>query len=48
MTYEVGGECLPPHPECDLLWFLATYAPLDAWQQDVLQILREELYYFYP
>ncbi len=48
VTYEVVGECLPPHPERDLLWFLATYAPLDAWQQDVLQIIREESYYFYP
>lgn len=48
VTYEVVGEHLPPHPERDLLWFLATYAPLDAWQQDVLQIIRAESYYFYP
>ena len=39
---------VPPHPECDLLWFLITYAPLEAWQRDVLQIIREESYYFYP
>jgi hypothetical protein len=43
-----GRGRLPPHPERDLLWFLATYAPLDAWQQDVLQIVRVESYYFYP
>jgi len=48
VTYEVIGERIPPHPEHDLLWFLSTYAPLEPWQQDVLQIIREESYYFYP
>jgi stage V sporulation protein R len=48
VTYVVEGDKLPPHPERDLLWFLITYAPLDEWQRDVLQILREESYYFYP
>jgi stage V sporulation protein R len=48
ITYEVEGERLPPHPERDLLWFLITYAPLEAWQRDVLQIIREESHYFYP
>ena len=48
ITYVVEGERLPPHPEHDLLWFLITYAPLEAWQRDVLQIIREESYYFYP
>src|SRR2546426_2724529 len=47
-TYAVEGERLPPHPEHDLLWFLTTYAPLEAWQRDVLQIMREESHYFYP
>ena len=42
------GERIPPHPEHDLLWFLITYAKLEPWQQDVLQIIREESYYFYP
>jgi stage V sporulation protein R len=27
---------------------LSTYALLEPWQQDVLQIIREESYYFYP
>jgi stage V sporulation protein R len=44
----VEGDRLPPHPEHDLLWFLITYAPLEAWQRDVLQIIREESHYFYP
>jgi stage V sporulation protein R len=48
VTYEVEGERLPPHPERDLLWFLIMHAPLEAWQRDVLQIIREESYYFYP
>jgi stage V sporulation protein R len=48
VTYEVEGERLPPHPERDLLWFLITYAQLEEWQRDVLQIIREESYYFYP
>jgi stage V sporulation protein R len=48
VTYEVVGERIPPHPEHDLLWFLSTYATLEPWQQDVLDIIREESYYFYP
>lgn len=48
MIYETRGEQLPPHPELDILWFLITYAPLDDWQRDILQIIREESYYFYP
>ena len=48
ITYEVVGERIPPRPEHDILWFLITYAPLEDWQRDVLQIIREESYYFYP
>jgi stage V sporulation protein R len=48
VTYEIEGERLPPHPECDLLWFLITYGRLEEWQRDVLHIIREESYYFYP
>jgi stage V sporulation protein R len=44
----VVGERIPPQPEYDLLWFLSTYATLEPWQQDVLQIIREESHYFYP
>jgi stage V sporulation protein R len=40
---------LPPHPENDLLWFLAQYAPeLEGWERDVLLAVREESFYFYP
>lgn len=43
----VGGK-LPPHPEKDLLWFLINYAPLEEWERDVLGMIREESFYFYP
>lgn len=48
VTYTVEGERLPPQPERDLVWFLLTYGRLEEWQRDVLQIIREESYYFYP
>lgn len=38
----------PPHPEKDLIWFLANYAPLEEWEKDILDIMREEAYYFHP
>jgi stage V sporulation protein R len=44
----VVGETLPPHPEKDLLWFLAQYAPIEPWERDILEIIRSESYYFYP
>jgi spore cortex formation protein SpoVR/YcgB (stage V sporulation) len=44
----VVGDVMPPHPEKDLLWFLAQYAPIEPWERDVLEIIRAESYYFYP
>ena len=38
----------PPQPEKDVLLFLLNYAPLAPWQRDVLDIIREEAYYFAP
>ena len=38
----------PERSQRDLLKFLLDYAPLDPWQQDVLEIVREEAYYFAP
>lgn len=49
-----GGEPrrrapLPPHPEKDLLWFIARYAPdLEGWERDIFLAVREESFYFYP
>jgi len=40
---------IPPHPEKDLLWFIAQYAPdLDGWERDIFLAVREESFYFYP
>jgi spore cortex formation protein SpoVR/YcgB (stage V sporulation) len=44
----VVGDTMPPHPERDLLWFLAQYAPIEPWERDVLEIIRAESHYFYP
>jgi stage V sporulation protein R len=45
---EVVNATMPPHPEKDLLWFFINYAPLEDWERDVLDIVREESFYFYP
>jgi stage V sporulation protein R len=44
----VVGDKLPPYPEKDILWFLINYASLEDWERDILSIIREESYYFYP
>src|SRR5438477_6583307 len=38
----------PERPEKDALLFLIEHAPLKHWQRDVLSIVRDEAYYFYP
>jgi stage V sporulation protein R len=38
----------PEAPERDVLLFLLEHAPLNAWQLDVLSIVRDEAYYFAP
>src|SRR5215468_2674600 len=38
----------PEHPERDVLLFLTEHAPLDKWERDVLEIVRDEAYYFAP
>src|SRR6201996_490633 len=40
---------VPPHPERDLLWFIANYAPeMESWERDIFLAVREESFYFYP
>ena len=40
---------IPPHPEYDLLWFIANYAPeLEQWERDIFLAVRAESLYFYP
>ncbi|MGZ3456432.1 MAG: SpoVR family protein [Polyangiales bacterium] len=38
----------PEHPERDVLRFLLENAPLERWERDVLEVIREEAYYFVP
>ena len=35
-------------PTYDILGFLEEHAPLEAWERDVLHVIREEAYYFAP
>ena len=39
---------LPERPERDVLQFLLEHAPLERWEHDVLEVTREEAYYFSP
>jgi stage V sporulation protein R len=38
----------PESPQKDILLFLLNYAPLERWQHTVLDIVRDEAYYFAP
>ncbi|HTJ45963.1 MAG TPA: SpoVR family protein [Kofleriaceae bacterium] len=38
----------PEQPQRDILAFLLEHAPLDHWQRDCLEIVRNEAYYFVP
>jgi stage V sporulation protein R len=38
----------PEHAQRDVMQFLIEHAPLDHWQRDVLEIVRDEAYYFAP
>ncbi len=38
----------PDKPQRDVLKFLLDHAPLEKWERDVLEIIREEAYYFWP
>ena len=45
---EQQRQHFPEEPERDVLLFLLDHAPLENWQYDVLDIIREEAYYFAP
>ncbi len=38
----------PESPQRDILLFLMNYAPLERWQHTVLEVVRDEAYYFAP
>lgn len=45
----IAPRKIPQEPEKDLLRFLRDYAPdLADWQRDILNIVREEMFYFLP
>jgi stage V sporulation protein R len=48
MDEAMQARQFPNEPQKDILQFLLEYAPLEAWQRDVLDIVREEAYYFAP
>ena len=39
---------VPAEPKRDILRFLLDHAPLERWERDVLDVIREEAYYFVP
>jgi stage V sporulation protein R len=45
---EQASRSFPEHPEKDVLLFLIEHAPLKNWQRDILEIIRDEAYYFAP
>lgn len=38
----------PEQPQRDVVAFLIQHAPLEHWQRDILEIVRDEAYYFAP
>jgi len=38
----------PESPQKDILLFLMNFAPLERWQHTILEIIRDEAYYFAP
>lgn len=38
----------PESPQKDILLFLLNYAPLERWQHTILEIIRDEAYYYAP
>jgi len=45
---EEARRRFPARPVRDVMWFLLQHAPLQRWQQDILELIREEAYYFAP
>ncbi|MEW6251400.1 MAG: SpoVR family protein [Planctomycetota bacterium] len=45
---KAARAAFPAQPQRDVLGFLLRYAPLEDWQADCLDIVRDEAYYFAP
>ncbi|MDC3957395.1 SpoVR family protein [Polyangium jinanense] len=39
---------VPERPERDVLGFLLAHAPLERWERDILEVIRDEALYFVP
>lgn len=46
-NFVIGDRSLENN-EYDLLWFLINNCKLEDWEKDILEIIREESFYFYP
>ena len=42
------AQHFPENPQKDVLLFLLNYAPLQRWQHTILEIIRDEAYYYAP
>ena len=42
------AQQFPENPQKDILLFLLNYAPLERWQHTILEIIRDEAYYYAP
>ena len=47
-TEQQANRPFPENPQKDILLFLLNYAPLRRWQHTILEIIRDEAYYFAP
>jgi stage V sporulation protein R len=41
-------KTFPESPQRDVLSFLVEHAPVERWERDILEIIRDEAYYFIP
>lgn len=46
--HDKKSQIFPKHPERDILAFLLEHAPLKKWQADIVDMIRQEAYYFAP
>ncbi|MEZ4741526.1 MAG: SpoVR family protein [Bdellovibrionota bacterium] len=44
----VASKAFPENPERDVLKFLIDYAPMTTWQKRLMNMIRDESYYFAP
>lgn len=47
-TAQKKKKRFPEEPVRDVLSFLLDHAPLERWERDVLEVIRDEAYYFIP